>query len=44
VPYGPAPLREAWRRGPTEYDGFLHFSPTCAHCVLPRWSPAVPSR
>jgi hypothetical protein len=33
-----APRRE------TEFDGFLHFTPTGAHCVLPRWSPAAPSR
>ena len=30
-------------RGP-EYDGFLHFIPAGAHCVLPRWSPEAPSR
>jgi hypothetical protein len=28
----------------TEYDGFLHFSHTAAHYVLPRWSPAFRSR
>ena len=22
----------------------VHFNPTNAHCVLPRWSPAAPSR
>jgi hypothetical protein len=25
-------------RPSTEYDGFLHFTPTGTHCVLPRWS------
>ncbi len=27
-----------------ESDGFLHFIPTGAHCVLPRWSRAPPFR
>jgi hypothetical protein len=35
--------RSLWH-GETEYDGFLHFIPTGAHCVLSRWSPAAPSR
>jgi len=26
------------------YDDFLHFTPSVAHCVRQRWSPAVPSR
>ena len=25
-------------------NGFLHFIPTGAHCVLPRWSESGPSR
>jgi hypothetical protein len=28
-------------RPETEYDGFLHFTPTGEHCVLPRWSPTA---
>ena len=32
------------RGGKTEYAGFPHFIPASAHCVLPRWSRAVPSR
>jgi len=31
-------------RGQTEYDGFLHFIPSAAHCVWPCWSPAASSR
>ena len=26
------------------YGGFLHFTPSVAHCVRQRWSLAVPSR
>jgi len=28
----------------TEQDGFLHFIPLAAHCVLLRWNPAASSR
>ena len=31
-------------RPSTEYDGFLHFTPTGTHCVLPRWSATALSR
>jgi hypothetical protein len=31
-------------RRETDYDGFLHFTPTGAHCVSPRWSEAASSR
>jgi hypothetical protein len=45
APYCPVPLREAWRHGvKPNMTGFLHFTPASAHCVLPRWSPAAPSR
>jgi hypothetical protein len=42
--YGPVPVRSMAPRCKTEHDGFLQFTPTGAHSVLPRWSPAARSR
>ena len=46
LPGGPRPAWFVARAGGSAAPapGFLHFTPTGAHPVLPRWSPAATSR